>query len=121
MTNSKQYFNLEAMSALKLVEDEVAATCSGGSAYTGSGDPDVNLFSGSPDGGDSLTVNADIGDGLSYIGDGFNDKTTFVQVLRGTWVAYDNANFDQPLGTFGPGVYALGDGANRLSSIQRVG
>lgn len=120
INNNKTWQNLEAISALNVLEDEVAATCSGGEGYTGSDDPDVNFFSGDPfGGGDLLKINADIGDGLSYVGKDFNDKGTLIEVKRGTWEVFRDADYGGgSLGTFGPGLSNL---PSEVSSLRRVG
>ncbi len=72
-------------------------------------------------------------EGLSYIGDYFNDVTSSFIILAGNWQFFIDAGFENQMGpgggkTLGPGVYnwieattALGPGTNdRLSSLKPV-
>lgn len=75
-------------------------------------------------------------EGLSYIGDYFNDVTSSFIILEGNWQFFQDANFANQMGDFaqnhsgtlGPGVYnwiedpnALGGSTNdRLSSLKPV-
>jgi hypothetical protein len=107
------------------LDDEVAATCSGGVAYTGSHDPDVILYVHGGIAGDSLKVNASLNDGLN-LGKNFNDKVSSFVILKGKWNFYADAGFkgiynSKPLG---PGTYSSlpkGFSNDQLSSLKRVG
>ncbi|MEH2046060.1 beta/gamma crystallin-related protein [Nostoc sp.] len=112
------------LSAVKELNDEVAATCSGGVAYTGSNDPDVILYrDGGFGGSDPLSVNASIGDGLGYVGDDFNDLTSSIVITRGTWEFYKDSGFRLYQATLGPGQYSILPGGienDSLSSLFRI-
>ncbi|MDZ8263329.1 beta/gamma crystallin-related protein [Nostoc sp. ChiQUE01b] len=114
----------EAISSIKELNDEDAATCSGGVAYTGSGDPDVILYRDVQFAGSNpLRVNASPGDGLRYVGNDFNDLTSSLVIIRGTWAFYRDANFTTYQTTLGPGIYSIppsGIANDSLSSLYRV-
>ena len=118
--------NFEVISAIKELDDAVAATCSGGEGYTGSGDPDVILYrDGGFNGGNPLRVNASINDGLSYVGNDLNDKTSSLVIIRGKWNFYADGNYGGYYNTLGPGLYSSLNGTgianDKLSSLYRVG
>jgi hypothetical protein len=108
------------------LDDEVAATCSGGVSYTGSNDPDVILYIDGGLEGDKLKVNASIGDGLELLGRKFNNKVSSFTILKGKWNFYADADFkgiynSKPLGR---GIYESLPGGfsnDQLSSLKRVG
>ncbi|MEH2290091.1 beta/gamma crystallin-related protein [Nostoc sp.] len=114
----------EAISGIKELNDEDAAICSGGVAYTGSNDPDVILYRDVQfGGGNPLGVNASPGDGLTYVGDDFNDITSSLVIIRGKWQFYRDADFTTFQTTLGPGIYAVppkGIANDSLSSLYRV-
>ncbi|MEH2165228.1 MAG: beta/gamma crystallin-related protein [Nostoc sp.] len=114
-----------SFSAVKELNDKVAATCSGGVAYTGSNDPDVILYrDGGFGGSNPLAVNASIGDGLNYVGDDFNDLTSSIAIIRGTWNFYVDAGYGNYQTTLGPGLYSSlpqGIANDSLSSLYRAG
>ena len=114
----------EAIPGIIELDDEHAATCSGGVAYTGSNDPDVILYrDGGFGGGNPLAVNASGGDGLNYVGDDFNDLTSSFVIIRGRWNFYRDGSFEVYQGTFGPGVYSSLPGGipnDSISSLRRV-
>jgi hypothetical protein len=64
MSNINQPQNLFALDTVQDLDNETAATCSGGVGYLGSGDPDVILYRHARFQGDSLNLNAATGDGL---------------------------------------------------------
>lgn len=114
-----------SFSAVKELNDDVAATCSGGVASTGGNDPDIILYRDLGfGGGNPLGVNASVNDGLSYVGDDFNDKTSSIAIIRGTWDFYQDGQFGNYQTTLGPGVYSnlpTGIANDSLSSLSRVG
>lgn len=116
------------LSAVKELNDEVAATCSGGVFYKNSGDPDVIFYRDINFGGGELRLNASTGDGDPNIGidngrvNGFNDQTSSIRILRGSWNFFDDAGFKgQSTGILGPGNYNLGANNDRITSAFRVG
>ncbi|MBW4499849.1 MAG: beta/gamma crystallin family protein [Scytonema hyalinum WJT4-NPBG1] len=87
------------------LDDEVAATCSGGAAidiYFGGPNPDVILYDKENRGlGDALQINAKAFGGddnldNSAIGSGWNNKTSSIQVIRGNWVIYQDSGKGRP-------------------------
>lgn len=115
MLNTKEYFKqIDATLALIELDDEVAATCSGGVAYTGSNDPDVLLYVDGGLKGDRLDVNASLHDGLKNLNrygrnlfDNFNDEVSSFVIRKGKWNFYADPNYKglynkKPLG---PGTY----------------
>jgi hypothetical protein len=120
----------EATPAFHELDDEVAATCSGGRIFFGGADPDVILFEDSQYRGRALRVNATSGDGDSNLTDqGFNDKTSSIKVIRGTWQIYEHANYTGRTTTLRPGDYYTPPFGRRpnivpndsLTGIRRVG
>ncbi|MCC5616264.1 beta/gamma crystallin family protein [Nostoc sp. CHAB 5836] len=115
----------EAIPAIKELDDEDAATYSGGVAFTGSNDPDVILYrDGGFAGGNPLAVNASLNDGIRYVGDNFNDITSSIVIIRGVWRFYTDANFGAFQNTLGPGLYSNLPGGisnDSISSLRRVG
>lgn len=114
-----------SFSAVKELNDRVAATCSGGVAYTGGSDPDIILFRDGEFNGDRpLAINASIGDGISNVGDDFNDVTSSFVILRGTWNFYQDDQYRGYEGNYGPGAYGVlpeGIVNDSITSLQRVG
>ncbi|MEH2256161.1 beta/gamma crystallin-related protein [Nostoc sp.] len=113
----------EAISSIKELNDEDAATCSGGVAYTGSNNPDVILYRDIDFNNTNLNVNASVGDGLRFVGDNFNDLTSSIAIIRGTWAFYRDINFTTYQTTLGPGLYSSppsGIANDSLSSLFRV-
>ncbi len=116
------------LSTMKELNDEVAATCSGGVFYKNSGDPDVIFYRDINFGGGELRLNASTGDGDPNIGidngrvNGFNDRTSSIRILRGSWNFFDDAGFKgQSTGILRPGNYNLGANNDRITSAFRVG
>ncbi|MEH2459687.1 beta/gamma crystallin-related protein [Nostoc sp.] len=114
-----------SFSAVKELDDKVAATCSGGEGYTGGNDPDVILYrDGGFGGGNPLAVNASISDGVSNVGNDFNDQTSSIAIIRGTWNFYSDDQFGNYQTTLEPGLYSSLPGGitnDSLSSLYRVG
>ncbi|MBD2468755.1 beta/gamma crystallin-related protein [Nostoc sp. FACHB-145] len=110
-------------SAVKELNDEVAATCSGGEGSLNGPSPDLYLDADSNYGGAYLGVNAVINDGISYVGDSFNDQTSSIEIYRGTWNFYRDANYQGFLYQIGPGNYPVlaADSNDSISSLYRVG
>lgn len=121
--------NLYAIdTAVKELNDEVAATCSGGVFYKGSGNPDVIFYRDINFNGGELRLNASTGDGDPNIGldkgrsTGFNDQTSSIRILRGRWNFFADAGFKgQSTGILGPGNYYLGANNDKITSAFRVG
>ncbi|WP_414573864.1 beta/gamma crystallin-related protein [Nostoc sp. CCY 9925] len=100
-----------SFSAVKELNDELAATCSGGR---------VNIFQDANFQGRGITFsNSD----ANLANNGFNDVTSSI-VITGNerWRFYKNANFRGPSVTLGPGRYPrLSRGVNNsISSIKRI-
>ncbi|MEH2381144.1 MAG: beta/gamma crystallin-related protein [Nostoc sp.] len=116
------------LSAVKELNDEVAASCSGGEGFlSGPGsDADVILYK-DPDGqGQSLGVNAVTGDGVSNIGllggqdTTFNDQTSSIRVVRGTWSFFQDQGYGgDNTGLLAPGLYNLGHNNDAITSAFR--
>jgi hypothetical protein len=80
--------------AFKELDDEVAASCSGGLFYVNGPDPDVILYDKPNFQGNSLRINATDGDGDDNLSNyGWNDKTSSIRVVRGKWRIFQNAGF----------------------------
>lgn len=105
--------------AFQELDDEVAATCSGGQVlalyehgnFNNSQDGRVRLLNGS----------------ISNIGSSFNDITSSIKISRGRWAFYADENYNNLLFTRGPGSYPVlprardGRSANdRITSIRRI-
>jgi hypothetical protein len=99
--------------AFQELDDEVAATCSGGQVlalyehvnFNNSQDGRVRLLNGS----------------IGNLGS-FNDITSSIKISRGVWAFYADENYNNLLFTKGPGELAvLPRGSNdRITSIRRV-
>lgn len=116
------------------LDDEVAATCSGGRVEFGGPNPDVILFEHINRGGAALRINATLGDGDSNLINNrlglfsnWNDKTSSIQVVRGRWQVFMHAGYGHPsrIVTVNPGYYpnaaAIGLPNDSISSIRRIG
>jgi hypothetical protein len=117
---------LESTPAFHELDDEVAATCSGGGIFFGGTNPDLILFEDSQYRGRALRVNATSGSGDSNLtNQGFNDKTSSIKVIRGTWQVYEHSNYTGRTKTLRPGDYytpqTLGLSNDSLTGIRRVG
>mgnify|MGYP003434594727 CR=1 FL=1 len=137
MSNINQTQDLFALDTVQDLDNETAATCSGGVFYKNGRDPDVIFFDGtelpkvgtvSHFTGTRLSLNASIGDGDPNIGihrgrvNGFNDKASGIEIKRGRWNFFGDSNFrGQSTGVLGPGRYELGANNNSITSAQRVG
>ncbi|MEH2318044.1 beta/gamma crystallin-related protein [Nostoc sp.] len=100
-----------SFSTVKELSDEVAATCSGGTA---------SLFRDANFQGGGITFsNSD----ANLTNNNFNDATSSI-VITGNqrWRFYKNANFQGPSITLGPGRYArVARGVNdSISSLKRL-
>lgn len=100
--------------ALQELDDEVAATCSGGAAVTLYENGNFNRNKD----GRVLPVNGSI----RNLGS-FNDLTSSIKISSGRWAFYADEEFNKPMFTLGRGNYpviALKYN-DRLTSIKRVG
>ncbi|GAA6623674.1 beta/gamma crystallin-related protein [Scytonema sp. NUACC26] len=114
----------EEIPAIKELDDELAATCSGGIVRFGGNNPDLILYSDSDSSGRTLRVNASIGDGPNNLRDqNFNDVTSSISIIRGTWSFYRDADKKNFLFTLRPGdqfnVYSSQN--DLISSLLRIG
>ncbi|KYC41099.1 hypothetical protein WA1_23580 [Scytonema hofmannii PCC 7110] len=133
MLKTKDYFqNLEATPVFQELDDEVAATCSGGRVEYNGPNPDVILYENNFRGGRRLGINATNSDGPTDLGNNglgvfgnWNDKTSSIEVVRGTWQVYMHTGFRHPSRVLTPGYYpdagAIGLPNDSISSIRRVG
>ncbi|MDZ8263327.1 beta/gamma crystallin-related protein [Nostoc sp. ChiQUE01b] len=102
------------LSAVKEINDDVAATCSGGAKVQVFTNPN---FSGTA----SNIIDYDV-PGLSRV---FNDKISSIKVLSGKWTFWSDANFSGKGISLTPGNYRnlakYSDGAfnNVISSFKR--
>ena len=145
--SNNESHSLSNIEGVQDITQETAANYSGGAGYLNSSDPDVILHKDPNGMGDSLNVNAAIADTLSNIGtndgnggggdNGFNDQTSSITILRGTWRFYTEANTTTNLPTnwfetinaplnqitipLGPGRYNLGANNDAITSAERVG
>lgn len=88
----------EATPAFNELDDEVAASCSGGRISFGGSNPDVILFEDTNFGGASLRINATSGDGddnldNALVGSGWNNRTSSISVIRGTWQIFESDGY----------------------------
>jgi hypothetical protein len=119
---------------IKFVQDitpETAANYSGGAGRLNgaANDPDVIVYRDTNFRGDSLNLNAAIGDGLSNIGtrngnggggdNGFNDQISSIKILRGTWAFYSASNFGNTRES-GQTVQNLGPGPAEYKTLPRL-
>jgi hypothetical protein len=120
----------EGTPAFHELDDEVAATCSGGTIYFGGSNPDVILFEDTQYRGKALRINATSGDGddnldNAAIGSGWNNRTSSIRVIRGTWQIYTDGNYKGTTRTLVPGDYytpqKFGLPNDSLTGIRRVG
>jgi hypothetical protein len=105
--------------AFQELDDEVAATCSGGQVLALYEHVNFNKFQD----GRVRLINGSIGN----IGS-FNDITSSIKISRGVWEFYADENYNNLLFKGGPGNYSVlpraGDGRSandRITSIKRVG
>lgn len=104
---------IEATPVFKELDDEVAASCSGGAAVTLY---ENGRFNNDED-GRVLPVNSSI----ANLGS-FNDKTSSFKISQGRWGFYADENYNNLLFTRGAGSYpVVPNGTNdRISSIKRI-
>lgn len=135
MLNTKEYFKqLNATLTVIELDDAVAATCSGGAPkfYTTGDNPDVFLYDEKNFGlkGGKLGINAELYGGDSnldnaLVGSGWNNRTSSIIVVRGTWKIYQDSGYKGKSKTLKPGRYAnakaFGLADNSLTGIIRVG
>jgi hypothetical protein len=128
---NNQTQDLFAIDAVQDLDNETAATCSGGVGYLYSSDPDVILHKDPNGQGLSIGVNAATGDGVPNIGfaDGqgggfettFNDSVSSITIKRGAWQFFDNDNYGgDTTGRLNPGTYNLGANDDKITSAFRV-
>ena len=107
-TKSSYFQNLDAISGMKEISDEAAATCSGGGAQT------ITLYDGDNDAKSWKKDYAGEGEDNiddAIIGGGWNNRATKVNITGGIWRLYDGDKLT--------GVYSkeLGAGTYDLSKI----
>lgn len=127
MNNHQQSFqNLKAISALNVLEDEAAATCSGGA--------DVELFVDANFQGESLQVSSKVTDLSNYsvakvnnvvtYRKSYDNKISSIKVNSGVWQFFSEPNFQGPSVTLGAGEYSgvteVGIDNDSLSSVRRI-
>jgi hypothetical protein len=128
---NNQTQNLFALDTVQDLDNETAATCSGGLGYLYGPNPDVILHKDPDSRGQSMGVNARTNDGILFIGssDGkggglettFNDTVSSITIKRGTWQFFDHYGYKgDTTGRLGPGTYNLGHNNDRISSVLRV-
>jgi hypothetical protein len=98
--------NLDTVSALTEISDEVATICSGGS--------DVELYSEPGFKGNRLGVNGTLQDLAN-----FDDETESVIVNKGTWTLYPGKNLKDP--AFGSKKIVIGPGRYDAKALQARG
>ncbi|AUB40082.1 putative alpha-1,6-mannanase, GH76 family [Nostoc flagelliforme CCNUN1] len=116
MLNTKQNFNqLDATLAVKELDNEVAATCSGGAAFLYQDDGFTGRRLRFNEGSDDLGV---------Y---GFNDETSSIAITGNrSWVFYPDINNQGRPVTLPPGEYNLSQLRGRriqndtISSLRRI-
>jgi hypothetical protein len=118
MSNTKQYFqNLEVIPTVQELDDEAAATCSGGASIT--------LYEHVNFAGDAKTFR-DSEDNIDddIFGSGWNNKTSSIVVREGVWRIFTGDNYTGSYATLYPGNYAspseFGLPNDTLTAIQRV-
>lgn len=136
MLNTKKYLKqLDATLTVMELDDEVAASCSGGARfYTGGSNPDVILYDEINFGSSyaTLPINAELngGDGNldndgSLRTSGWNNRTSSILVIRGTWKIYRDSGYKGTVVTLKPGRYpnpqSFGLPNDSLTGIRRVG
>jgi len=122
---NNQTQDLFALDTVQDLDNETAATCSGGDGFLNGPDPDVILYKDPNLQGESLGVNAATGDGIPNIGNAFNDQTSSILIKRGVWRFYQDVSYNQgnPPANFvvlGPGNYNLGANNDNITSLERI-
>ena len=121
--------------AVKELNDEVAANCSGGIVSDRGPNPDIVLYTDGGLTGNALRINATTGDGPTNLAgysygalglSSYNDKVSSFVILNGKWNFYADANYKGLYNTkpLGPGSYPnlpAGFANDSLSSLKRVG
>jgi Beta/Gamma crystallin len=127
MTKTSNKFN--SLAQIEFVEDidqETAANYSGGIGRIndGNNNPDVILYENGDFQGRSIYINAAVNDGIPVLPADWNDKTSSIKIIRGTWEFYANGGYGSgQVSTAGSGTYnrvAPGDN-DTLSSLKRIG
>ncbi|MFL9449551.1 beta/gamma crystallin-related protein [Tolypothrix bouteillei VB521301_2] len=111
----------EATPAFQELDDEVAATCSGGAAP-------VTLYEDTYLSGDRHDIFGNDRDLRNGPFQGFNDRTSSIIIREGKWELFSDKEYSQGTGSrknpLGPGVYNtardFGLANDSLSSIRRV-
>jgi Beta/Gamma crystallin len=125
-TESTDQFEATAFTEL---DDEVAATCSGGIVRFDGPNPDVILYEHTGLGGKSLGINATLNDGdgnldNARIGSGWNNRTSSIKIIRGTWQLFRDGGYQGPKSERGPGRYNtprdFGQANDALTGIRRI-
>ncbi len=119
MLNTKEYFNqLDATLTVMELDDEVAATCSGGAAP-------VTLYEDTNYGGAAYDVygNDDNLDNSAF-GSGWNNRTSSIVIRKGTWTIFEDSGYKGRSKVLGPGRYstpeAFGLRNDSLTGIRRL-
>ena len=98
--------------AFQELDDEVAATCSGGALV---------LFEHGDYNQDIKGKNLKVVDSISNLGS-FSNKTSSFIITEGRWEFYDGANYETRLFTYGPGTYPVIAARNndKVTSVKRI-
>ncbi len=115
MTKTANKLNsLDRIAFVEDIDQEAAASYSGGIGRINDGknDPDVILYENTRFGGASIGINAATGDGVPYVGNSFNDKTTSIRIIRGRWRFHTDANYGGDPLVLLPGTYDVAGGYN---------
>lgn len=126
--NNHQSNSLDSIKFVQNIDPQTAANYSGGAGRIndGNNDPDIILYEDANQQGQSIGINASIGDGIdnlaNEIGE-FNDKTSSIKILRGQWRFFDDAGSSEGSPVFGPGSFDTlpAESNDILTSVQRVG
>lgn len=107
------------------LDDEVAASCSGGRVFTGGSNPDIILYRNVGSKGAALNINAGVREGIPKLAnEGFNDQTSSIVIKRGRWSFYEDTNYNDFKNDLGPGTYTVaadwGIPNDKLSSLKRI-
>ncbi len=109
MTKTANKFNsLAQIAFVEDIDQEAAASYSGGIGWINDGnhDPDVVLHENAQFGGAQIGINAAVNDGVAAVGS-FNDKTSSIEIRKGTWRFFENIYGGGRSITLGPGFYDL--------------
>jgi hypothetical protein len=126
---ANKFNSLAQIAFVEDIDQETAANYSGGIGRVndGNNNPDVILYENANFQGRSIYINAAVNDGVPYLPADFNDKTSSVKIIRGTWKFYGNGGYQNAepgdaIG-IGPGSYAGVDRTDNdtFSSLRRVG